>query len=158
MLKRGSLFAVLSQTIVSAAIAQSGSKFAAPAAVTAPQAIGTGAGMAQIFGSLALVIATILVIGWIARRLRSSPRGRAGRLKLVDEIAIGPKERAVILDVDGMELVLGVGEGRVSILHRAPAVMRRELAPESTAEGQVSPESSAKASAFMDVLKRSLGR
>jgi flagellar protein FliO/FliZ len=141
----------LQLVLVASALAETAPKFAAPSASVAAQDMNAGTGVLQIFGSLALVVATILVIGWIARRLRTIPHGRGGRLKVVDEVTIGPKERAVILQVDGMHLVLGVGEGRVSLLHRAPALADRADAPESARiETGNRP--------FIDVLKRSLGK
>jgi flagellar protein FliO/FliZ len=147
------LKAVLFQSILaSAAIAQTSGKFAAPSATAATQDLDSGGGVLQIFGSLALVLATILVIGWIARRVRAIPRSRGGRLKLIDEVTIGPKERAVILEVDGMHLVLGVGEGRVTILHRAPAISSRTEIEPATEVG------ADRSGSFLDVLKRSLSK
>lgn len=132
--------------------AESTPKFAAPATAVAAQDLNSGGGVLQIFGSLALVVATILVIGWIARRMRAIPQGRGGHLKVVDEVTIGPKERAVIVQVDGMHLVLGVGEGRVSLLHRSPALLGRA---ESVGNAE---QSSDRRETFFDILKRNLGK
>jgi flagellar protein FliO/FliZ len=142
---------ILQLVLVASAIAEAAPKFAAPSASVTAQDMNAGTGVLQIFGSLALVVATILVIGWIARRLRTIPQGRGGRLKVVDEVTIGPKERAVILQVDGMHLVLGVGEGRVSLLHRAPA-----LADHSNTADSARIETGNRP--FIEVLKRSLGK
>jgi len=144
--------ALLQLSFASEVAAESSAKFAAPAANAAAQDISSGGGVLQIFGSLALVVATILIIGWVARRLRAVPQGRGGRLTVIDEVSIGPKERAVILQVDGIHLVLGVGEGRVSILHRSPAVVDRAEAGASIAS---KPDQGGR---FLDVLKRSLGK
>lgn len=127
-------------------------KFAAPSATDVAREMGAGAGALQIFGSLALVVATILVIGWVARRLKSIPQGRAGRMRVVDDISLGAKERAVLLQVDGTNLVLGVGDGRVTILHRSAAL------PESLEVSTGPSDKSTGATNFVDVLKRSIGK
>lgn len=136
-----------------------GGKFAAPVTAVAPQQIGgDGPGFLQIFGSLLLVIATILVIGWFAKRMRAIPRTRAGALRVVDEMALGPKERAVLVEVDGARLVIGVGDGRVTLLHRS------ERAAEGVAGSSLvnTPASAAGSNAvpakFVDLLRQSLGK
>lgn len=128
------------------------SKFAAPSATDVAREMGPGAGALQIFGSLALVIITILLIGWVARRLKSVPQGRAGRMRVVDDISLGVKERAVMLQVDGTNLVLGVGDGRVTILHRSAAL------PESLEVSADNAGKPAGAGNFVDVLMRSVGK
>lgn len=138
-----------------------GGKFAAPAATAAPTPIGTGSSVLQIFGSLAVVIATILVIGWIARRLRQTPRSRNSALRVIDEIAVGNKERVVLLEVDGMRLVLGVGDGRVAILHRTASLSAGGNATDSgnvAAGGSKLPTSTAGGERFVELLRRSLGK
>jgi flagellar protein FliO/FliZ len=109
-------------TLPAWAAAETGARFGAPAVASAREPLTTGGGALQVLLSLALVLGAILLLGWVARRLRVLPRGRSGAMRVVDEVALGAKERAVILEVDGARLVLGVGEGRVALLHRGEAV------------------------------------
>ena len=112
--------AVFISLCASAAQAVAEGRFAAPSsAVREP--VASGAGIVQVVLSLLVVVAAILLLGWAARRVRTLPLGRGGSLRIVDELALGAKERAVILEVDGERLVLGVGEGRIALLHRSPA-------------------------------------
>lgn len=137
-----------------AAFAQESGRFAAPTQVVAPQEIGAGSGFLQIFGSLLLVIATIVVIGWIAGRLRALPRRSSAVFRVVDEVAVGTKERVVMVEVDGARLVLGVAEGRVSLLHRSDVPAGdTQLDDESRLLA-----SNAAAPRFIDILKKGLGK
>ena len=146
------LAALAATTLGSAALAADGARFAAPAAASAREPVSAGGGVMQVVLSLVIVLGAILLLGWAARRLRVMPRGRSGALRVVDEVALGAKERAVILEVDGARLVLGVGEGRVTLLHHGdasavPAAVVAEPAP----SGDATPR-------FADLLGKALGR
>jgi flagellar protein FliO/FliZ len=97
----------------------SDARFGAPSVASVREPINSGSGALQVLLSLALVVGAIVLLGWLARRLRVLPRGRGGALRVVDEVALGSKERAVIVEVDGARLVLGVGDGRVVMLHKS---------------------------------------
>ena len=68
--------------------------------------------------SLVLVVGLILALGWLAKRMPGMQRGAAtGQLKVVASVALGPRERAVVVDVGGTQVLLGVGQGGVRALH-----------------------------------------
>jgi len=68
--------------------------------------------------SLLLIVGLILGLGWLARRMPGMKRGAgAAQLKVVASVALGPRERAVVLDVGGQQLLVGVGQGGVRTLH-----------------------------------------
>jgi flagellar biogenesis protein FliO len=89
-----------------APVIASDARFGAPSVASVREPINSGSGALQVLLSLALVIGAIVLLGWLARRLRVLPRGRGGALRVVDE-------------VDGARLVLGVGDGRVVMLHKS---------------------------------------
>jgi flagellar protein FliO/FliZ len=126
-----------------------GGRFAAPSMAAAERSVTSGGGALQIALSLIIVLVTIFVVAWVAKRMRVTPSSRAGLVKVVDEVGIGPKERAVIIDAEGTRLVIGVGEGRVVLLHRYAAPPGTENTP--LVETAASPS-------FVDVLKRGLGK
>jgi flagellar protein FliO/FliZ len=138
-----------------AARAAGTARFAEPSAAATADPAALGGGTMQVLLSLAIVIAAIVLLGWLARRLRVMPRGRTGALRVVDEIALGAKERAVILEVDGARLVLGVGEGRVALLHHATAATA--VAAADTAPADTAP-ATAGAPRFAELLTKALGR
>lgn len=115
-------------------------------------AVGLASVFQAIFG-LVVVIALILVVAWIARRLglnKTAPR--TGLVKLVSSTPISQKERVVVVEIDHTWLVLGVGPGNVHHLHTLPA---REVAtPTST----VSPQVAQFATDFRQRLSEKLGK
>jgi flagellar protein FliO/FliZ len=71
--------------------------------------------------TLALVLAAIFAFAAIARRLRGVSRSGGVVIRVVAEVQLGPKERAVLLEAGGTRLLVGVAPGRVSTLHVLPA-------------------------------------
>ena len=131
-----------------------GGCFAAPTEITASPALSGGGSFLQILLSLLLVIGTIFLVGWAVRRIKTMPKGRRGLVRVVDEVGLGAKERAVVIEVDGVRLVVGVGDGRVTLLHRYAASSDKQQSTdtETDASGDVA------SLPFIDVLKKSLGR
>lgn len=85
-----------------------------PAHSEAPGAAGAIGG--TLF-ALLLVVGLIFGLAWIARRMP----GVAGRsnpaLRVVASLPLGPRERVVVVDVGGTQLLLGVGAGGTRALH-----------------------------------------
>lgn len=72
--------------------------------------------------SLVLVVGLILVLGKLAKRMPGLQRGAGNaQLKVVASVALGPRDRAVVVDVGGTQLLLGVGQGGVRALHTLDA-------------------------------------
>jgi flagellar protein FliO/FliZ len=142
---------------VAPAVAADGGRFAVPAAAASGSGAAVGGGAVQLLLSLALVVGAIVLLGWLVRRMRVMPRGRGGALRVVDEIALGAKERAVILEVDGARLVLCVGEGRVALLHRAEAPLQTATATIDAVTG-ASTGIPAAPPRFADLLQKAIGR
>jgi flagellar protein FliO/FliZ len=88
--------------------------FTAPAAT--PD-INVGGELLRVLLSLAAVIALIFVAGWMSRRLqaRSLPGGR--RIRCVESMTVGARERVLLIDADGKRLLVGVGQGGMRTLH-----------------------------------------
>ena len=76
----------------------------------APPASPLSAGsVAQLSLSLAAVVALIFAVSWIVKRLKlGTPRSR-GELAVIDELALGPRERLVLVRVGDAQVLLGVG-------------------------------------------------
>lgn len=95
------------------ALAQAGT---APAAKTLSQ--GPGAGdLLQMALSLIVVIAFILALTWVLRRLRGGARHSSGSLSVLAEVALGPKERVVLVRVGDAQALVGIGAAGVVPLH-----------------------------------------
>ena len=68
--------------------------------------------------ALLLVVGLILALAWLARRLPGMGAATGNRnLKLVGSLSIGPRERVVVVDVGGTQLLLSTGAGGTRTLH-----------------------------------------
>lgn len=71
--------------------------------------------------SLLVVIAAILLLAWLVRRFNLHSGAAGQHLRVVGSVAVGQRERVVLVEVDNTWLVLGVGGGQVTRLHELPA-------------------------------------
>jgi flagellar protein FliO/FliZ len=127
--------------------------FAAPR-VAQPVAAPGAASLAQVTLSLVLVLAAVFAAAWVVRRLRGFGKFGPGAIEIVADVAVGTKERAVLVQVGRQQLLLGVAPGRVSTLHVLPEPVTPSRVAASSAE--VVDPSGARPD-FKAILKRSLG-
>jgi len=73
-------------------------------------------------GGLFVVLALLLGLAWVVKRYMSVPGISKGRIQVVGGVSLGPRERAVIVEVDGARLLLGVAQGNVRLLERLEPV------------------------------------
>ncbi len=65
--------------------------------------------MAQLTLSLIAIVALILAISWMMKRLKlAGPRG-AGEIAVIDQLSVGPRERIVLVRVGESQVLIGVG-------------------------------------------------
>ncbi|MCU0759140.1 MAG: flagellar biosynthetic protein FliO [Steroidobacteraceae bacterium] len=139
--------ASLAASAARAAEAPSAAPFAAPGATGSASAPGFGS-LTQVALSLALVLALVFVLAWVMRRLRATRRPGAPGIDVLAEVSLGPKERAVLVQVERVRLLVGVAAGQVCTLHVLPEA---EPVAAQPADAAVGPD-------FASLLRRSLGR
>jgi len=71
----------------------------------------------QLVSGLIIVLLSIVVLAWIAKRFNRMQSPGGGNLKIVEGISMGARERVVVVEVDGERLLLGVSPGRINMLH-----------------------------------------
>jgi flagellar protein FliO/FliZ len=65
--------------------------------------------VAQLALSLAAIVALILAVSWVLKRLKlGSVRGR-GEIAVIDQLALGPRERIVLVRVGESQVLIGIG-------------------------------------------------
>lgn len=74
------------------------------------------AGLLEMMLSLVLVIALIIALSWVIGRLRGVTRSTSSAMHVVTEIAVGPKERIVLVRVGERQALLGVSGAGVQSL------------------------------------------
>lgn len=87
------------------------------------------ASILQMFLGLGIVLVAIAGMAWLLRRMAPGQVGTASGLRVVAAVAVGPKERVVLVDVGGQRLVLGVTPGQVSKLMEMPQPEVTEILP-----------------------------
>lgn len=147
-----------------ATAAENAKPFAAPQAATA---VSPASGLVEITLALVVVLAAIFAFAWLARRARLLAGGAQDRIEVVADLPLGSKERAVLVRVNGVELLLGVAPGRVNSLHVFALNARGVAADgERATTGVTDAAQSVSAAAraplraptFAELLRRSLGR
>jgi len=76
-----------------------------------------GADILGLGGSLVIVIGAVLLVGWLYSRSQSM-RGAGGNvIRILAAQPLGSKERIVLVDVGGTQLVVGMTSSQVQTLH-----------------------------------------
>ncbi|WP_412479190.1 flagellar biosynthetic protein FliO [Azonexus sp. IMCC34839] len=70
--------------------------------------------------ALFLVIGLMITTAWLARKLAGERRFGNQAIKIVGGIALGPRERVMLLEIGEEWLVVGVIPGQIRTLHRLP--------------------------------------
>lgn len=99
--------------------------------------------------ALLAVVAVILLCSWLLRRIGPSRHWQGQSLKVVGSTLLGPRERVVIVEVQGTWLVLGVTASQISQLHALPA-------PPEVPTPPAPPGAAGVAERFADALRQRL--
>ena len=118
-----------------------------PAGATTP-VIGT----LRVTIAMFVVLAAVLAAAWLTRRLRGGSGAGNGSLQVISQVALGARERAVLLRVGAQHLLIGVAPGSVRTLHVLP---ESELQPGERSTVQ---EGDGDRPTVRAVLMRSLGK
>lgn len=101
--------------------------------------------------SLIVVLGLIFALAWLLKRVQGVRLGGPANLRIHAGLQVGPKEKVLMIEAGGQHLLIGVSAGGVNTLHvfAEPPIA---AVPEAGADAPPI------ATAFRDVLKRSLGQ
>ncbi|MCW8906274.1 MAG: flagellar biosynthetic protein FliO [Sedimenticola sp.] len=88
----------------------------APVGPLSASPLGSGA-VLETAGGLLLILLLILGLGWLLRRFGRLPGAGKGGVSVIGGVSLGPRERAVLIEVGATRLLVGVAPGRVQTLH-----------------------------------------
>jgi flagellar protein FliO/FliZ len=72
--------------------------------------------LAQLTLTLVAIVALIFAISWVLKRFKlAGARGR-GEITVIDELALGPRERIMLIRVGESQVLVGVTAGGVACL------------------------------------------
>ena len=92
---------------------------ARPVYTPPPAAVSSGS-ILQVIFSLLLVLAAVVLVAWILKRINLPQHGAGSVLKVISGVAVGQRERIVLVEVNNTWLVVGVAPGQVCALHSMP--------------------------------------
>lgn len=87
---------------------------------------------AQAGLALALIVSLLAGAAWLARKVSGGKGFGQGGMRVIGGVALGPRERIVLLEVGEEWLVIGIVPGQIRTLHR---LAKGEL-PTAEAAGQ----------------------
>lgn len=127
----------------------------AASAETAIKAPDASQALVQTLIGLALVVMVILALAWFARRFNLGGLQGQKHFTTLAVLPLGAREKAVLVDVAGQQILLGVAPGRISSLHvfETPVVTLAPEAPKTPArvgEGDF-------AKKLAEILRQSVG-
>jgi flagellar protein FliO/FliZ len=73
--------------------------------------------LAQAAAALVFVVLVILAVGWVLRRLPAMAQRGSGGLKVIGGVALGTKERVLLLQAGETQLLIGLTPGQLRTLH-----------------------------------------
>lgn len=76
---------------------------------------GSGLSLGKMALSLAIVVAIVLVLGWGFKKLTLRLPG-SRHLKVISTLPLGPKERLLVIEVQGKQRVIGVTPHSINLL------------------------------------------
>lgn len=86
-----------------------------------PAAPGVSAGTyLQAILALALIVGLLFGTAWLARRVSGGKGFGQGGMRVIGGVALGPRERIVLLEAGDTWLVIGIVPGQIRTLHTMP--------------------------------------
>ncbi len=87
--------------------------------------------ISQVGLALALIVALVVALGYVVKRLNHGGLRNAGDIKVLATTYLGPKERILLIEVKGRQILLGVNAQTIRALSEFDTVASRSQ-PEST--------------------------
>jgi len=108
---------------------------AAPvAAPAAAPAVDSGAEMVRVLISLLGVVALIFFVGWLSRRAQVRVRPGGRKIRIIESMPVGIKEKVMLLEVGGTQLLVGASPtGGLRTLHVLATPVQDDATPTATA-------------------------
>lgn len=88
------------------------------AAATTPTPQGNGLNamnIMNVFGSLIVVLGLLFGLAWLYKKLAIKLPG-SNHIKIVSSVMLGPRERILVIEVQGKQRVLGVTANQINML------------------------------------------
>ena len=116
--------------LLSAAPVLQAQETAVPALGNAPELLSAGYLM-QVVGSLAIVFGAVVLMAVIVKRVNRSPSTGKASLSVMGSTNVGTREKVVLINAAGQQILVGVAPGNVRTLHVFDESLATEIADEA---------------------------
>lgn len=106
-----SLLALCSQLVIAAENSES-----VNAAKSLSSPVTTSTLLETLFGLL-VVLASIALVAWLLRRTNRFTSSANGQMRIIAGLSLGPRERALLLQVGEQQILVGVTAHQIQTLH-----------------------------------------
>ena len=120
----------LTTLLLSAAPVLQAQETAVPALGNAPELLSAGYLM-QVVGSLAIVFGAVVLMAVIVKRVNRSPSTGKASLSVMGSTNVGTREKVVLINAAGQQILVGVAPGNVRTLHVFDESLVAETADEA---------------------------
>ncbi len=83
----------------------------------APSSFNSGAMLGEVMVALLAVLFLIVVLGWVLKRMGQGSFLSTGPMKVVASLSLGTREKVVVLDINGEQILLGITAQQITRLH-----------------------------------------
>ncbi|UJJ31008.1 flagellar biosynthetic protein FliO [Halopseudomonas maritima] len=73
--------------------------------------------LSQLALGLLVVVGLIFLLGWLLRRVGPMAAQGGQHIRLLSSLPLGPRDRLLLVDVGGTQMLLGTSPGRINTLH-----------------------------------------
>ncbi|NAZ69543.1 flagellar biosynthetic protein FliO [Vibrio toranzoniae] len=94
--------------------------------------------LATTFGSLIFVIAFILFIAWLLKRMQVPAMSNQQGLSIVRQIPVGTKERIAIVQAGDEQFLVGITTQSIQLISKLDKPLTQEMLEKSTFSSQLS--------------------
>jgi flagellar protein FliO/FliZ len=85
--------------------------------IASPQKVSSASQLANLMGGLALIVVLIYGLSWFVKRFTQGGFMQNPSMKIVSAMPLGTRERLMLVDVGGKQLLLGVTATQINTLH-----------------------------------------
>lgn len=129
---------LLSFLFSTTAIAQALKNSSLPA-VNAPSQVGTvalgsGQHIVTVLVGLVGIVVLILIFAWFARRFNGGSWLKTAHMKIIATMPLGTRERLLLVEVGGQQLLLGVTAQSISTLHTLETPVKTSVEPPESSD------------------------
>jgi flagellar protein FliO/FliZ len=71
----------------------------------------------QLTVGLIIVLLGVVALAWLMKRMSGIQRSASGNIRVLEGLAIGPRERIVLIQAGEEQLLIGIAPGNIHKLH-----------------------------------------